>query len=468
MNNSEKLNLANIKSIHFIGIGGRSMSGLAKIAHSLNYVISGSDSVESPYTKELRKLKINITIGQSADNIKDPDLVVYTAAIQKDDPELLAAQRQTLTIERSKFLGALMKKYQCVIGVSGTHGKTTTTSMIAMILLAAKKNPSILLGGDLAEINGNTRVGSFDYLVAEACEYVDSFLQFHPQIATISNIDLEHLDYFKDIEDIKSSFRLYLENVSSDGYAVVNIDNNNVRDIITNPLKCQVVTYAIKDHTADYNARNIIYDELDKPTFDLYQKDQYLDTISLAVAGEHNVLNALSAIAASICADCSLDQIKAGFRVYQGTKRRYDTIGIVDGVRVMEDVAHVPVQMSTVLSSLRKSTKGKIYAVFQPHTYSRTKNFLNEYVDSFDLADEVIVCRIYPAREKDTGLIHGKDLVAAINQKYHNKAIYLPEFMDVADYVKTKTVSGDLIIAMGSGDIWQFCDLCLERMKKGK
>lgn len=464
MDKKDILNNELVKEIHFIGIGGRSMSGLASLALSQGFKVTGSDSVESPYTKHLRELGVKITINQSADNIENPDLVVYTAAIAKDNPELVKAKELTTTVERSVFLGAMMKKYKCPIAVCGTHGKTTTTSMTSVILLEAGKNPTIHLGGDLPAINSNTHVGDFDYMVVEACEYVDSFLEFYPKIAAVTNIDLEHLDYFKDIEAIKESFNKFFKNVPSDGYVIANFDNKNVVDVVAD-LSCQVISYSILDEFAYFNARNITYDKLDYPTFDLYKEGEYLDTLTLKVPGRHNVLNALAAIGSAYFADCSIEDIKKGFVAYEGTKRRYDTIGVVDGIRIMEDVAHVPIQMSTLLASVRKITDKTVYAVFQPHTYTRTRDFLIEYVDSFENADKVIVCKIYPAREKDLGFIHGKDLVNAINKKYPNKAIYLEEFMDMAKHLKKVAKDGDVIIAMGSGDIWQFCDICIDYLR---
>jgi len=446
----------NYKKIHMIGIGGVSMSGIASILLSWGYEISGSDGVKSEMTEKLEKQGAKIYIGHDANNIVSPDLVVYTAAISKDNPELLKAKELGIKImERAEFLGELTKLYSKTIAISGTHGKTTTTGMISLCFIEAMLDPSIQIGSVLSQIDGNYKVGTSDYFIIEACEYVDSFLSFYPQTEILLNIEEEHLDYFSGIDQIKQSFIKFTNILPTKGNLIINIDNVECVDILKNMRKdINIYTYSLKDENADIYGYNIRYDDNGFGIFDVKYKNNIIKDIKLNVPGIHNISNACSAIGTCIAHNIDFETIKTGLAKFTGTKRRFEFKGrTITEATVIDDYAHHPTEVKALLNSVKKKENGKVYAIFQPHTYSRLKNLLNDFSTCFDNADIVIVTDIYAAREIDDGTVKSQILVDLINEKTPNKSIYISSFEDIAKYLNTNTNKADIILTIGAGTI---------------
>lgn len=444
----------NSQHIHFVGIGGISMSGLAEILNFEGFKVSGSDIKDSKITDSLKKQGITVTIGQKADNITDDtDIVVYTAAVKADNPEILAAHEKNIPIiERATLLGAIMDRYKKSIAVSGTHGKTTTTSMISEIIMAAKLDPTITVGGILKSIGGNIRVGSSDYFVAEACEYFDSFLHFRPYVGVVLTIDADHLDYFKNLENIRKSFHKFAENIAEGGSLVINTAIENYREI-TAGLKPNIISYGSADEKADVYAKSITISNMGTYSFDVYYKGSFECRIDLKVPGRHNVDNALAAFAAAKVFEIDNKFIKEGLENYGGTDRRFQYKGNFNGITVIDDYAHHPTEVKATLSAAKNIEKNKLWCIFQPHTYSRTYNLLDEFSEAFDDADKIVVADIYAAREKDTGLINSSVLVERIKQR-GGDAVYVGGFDEIKKYIRQNCSEGDLLITMGAGDVY--------------
>ena len=427
--------------IHFIGIGGISMSGLAEILLEEGFTVSGSDSKESPLTKKLESEGARIAYGQKAENITpDIDCVVYTAAISRSNPELIEAVAQKIPmLTRAELLGQLMKNYDTPIAVSGTHGKTTTTSMISHILLEGNMDPTISVGGILKAIGGNIRVGNSETFITEACEYTNSFLHFFPKISVILNIEEDHLDFFKDLEDIRHSFHQFAELLPEDGTLVINGDIKDYEEIFSG-LNCNVVTYGSLAGF-DYSADNITYDEKGHVSFDLIKHGEHTDHIVLSVTGDHNVSNALSAIAV---ADLLLS--------FSGTDRRFEYKGEFNGVTVVDDYAHHPTEIAATLKAAKHYPHDKVWCVFQPHTYTRTKAFFHEFAEALSHTDHLVLADIYAARETDTLGVSSADLAEEV-KKLGTDTHYFPSFGEIEAFLKENCKPGDLLITMGAGDI---------------
>lgn len=438
--------------VHFIGIGGISMSGLAEILLEEDFHISGSDSKASELTKLLEKKGATLFYGQRASNIRDDvDLVVYTAAIKKDNPELAeVVQRGLPMLTRAELLGQIMKNYGVPIAVSGTHGKTTTTSMVSSILLAADLDPTISVGGILKEIGGNIRIGKSDFFVTEACEYTNSFLSFFPKIGIILNIEEDHLDFFKDLADIRGSFRRFAQLLPADGLLVINADIEHYEEI-TQGLACRVITFGMKD-SADYRAEQISYDENACASFTAVKSSGMVGRMTLHVPGIYNVTNALAAIALADDLSVSPALMQKGFDIFHGTDRRFEYKGTIGGVTVIDDYAHHPTEIRATLNAAKNYPHKKIWCVFQPHTYTRTKAFFQDFAKALSLADKVILADIYAARETDTLGISSKDLAAAIAES-GTEAHYFPSFDEIENFLLQNCIHGDLLITMGAGDI---------------
>ena len=438
--------------IHFMGIGGISMSGLAEILNAKGFTIVGSDAHESAITSHLESLGIRIAYGQRAENITpDIDLVVYTAAIHPDNPEFAAARDAGLPMmDRAELLGQIMKNYANAIAVSGTHGKTTTTSMLSHILLAADTDPTISVGGILKAIHGNIRVGHSDNFITEACEYTNSFLKFNPSLELILNIEEDHLDFFKDISDIRHSFRQFAEKLDADGTLVINGEIERLEEI-TSGLPCNVITYGLNGDY-DYTAANITFDEFAKGSFDLVIDGNITDHIQLNVAGIHNVSNALAAIAAAGELHIPMETIKSGLMAFEGTDRRFEYKGQFNGITVIDDYAHHPTEIAATLTAAQKYPHNQIWCVFQPHTYTRTKAFLHEFAQALALADKIVLADIYAAREKDPGDIHSRDIQKLLLDA-GKEAYYFPSFAEIEKFLSEKCINGDLLITMGAGDV---------------
>ena len=449
--------------VHFIGIGGISMSGLAEILLDHHFPVSGSDSHRSELTEHLECLGAKVYYGQKAENITDDiRVVVYTAAIHPDNPEFAAARMRNIPmLTRAEFLGQVMKHYRNSIAVSGTHGKTTTTSMITEIFLAAQNDPTVSLGGMLDSIGGNIRVGGPDYFVMEACEYTNSFLSFFPTLAVILNVEPDHLDFFKDLADIRHSFSLFAKNVAEDGTIVI---CGEIRDYekIVEGLSAKVITYG-HDRKFDYAAENIEYDEFGRPSYDLLVKGEKAGRITLGTTGEHNVLNSLAAIAVAQRYGLPMDITAEALKKFSGTHRRFEKKGVLNGVTIIDDYAHHPQEIEATLRAALHYPHKKVWCIFQPHTYSRTQAFLDDFAKALSLADSVILADIYAARETNTFGVSSGDIAARL-KIMGKEAWFIPTFVEIEEFVKEHCVPGDLLITMGAGDIVKVGEELLRNM----
>lgn len=440
--------------VYFIGIGGISMSGLAEILLSEGFSVSGSDWNRSPLTQMLEEqgAKVNYGKPQRAENITDDiDLVVYTAAVHKDNPEYAEAVRKNIPVlTRAQFLGQLMRNYKTPIAVSGTHGKTTTTSMISEILLQADTDPTLSVGGILRSIHGNIRVGKSDLFVVEACEYTNSFLSFFPKIGIILNIEEDHLDFFKDIEEIRDSFRRFARLIPDDGCLILNSGIDRWQEI-TEGLSCRIITFGL-DESADYSPSDITYNEFADATFLAHRKGAAPLPVTLGVPGEHNILNALAALALSDLLCLSPADAQKALRSFHGTDRRFEYKGTVNGITIIDDYAHHPTEITATLKAARNYPHKTLWCVFQPHTYSRTKAFLDDFASALCLADRVILADIYAARETDTLGISSADIRDRI-VKAGKKCDYFHTFEEIEKFILANCINGDLLITMGAGDV---------------
>lgn len=458
------LSSKNIKRIHFTGIGGISMSGLAEILASQGYIITGSDMKPSSITQKLEKMGMKITIGHLAENVTGADLVVYTAAVNSNNTELAAAAQIGIPcIDRATMLGEIMKEYPGSIAVSGTHGKTTTTSMISMIMLEEGLDPTIHIGGELDAIGGTTRIGGSDYFIAEACEYTGSFLKFHPYLAVILNIEYDHADYFKDIEHIKDTFLSFAKLIPENGYLLACGDDPSAIAIMKQ-ISCNKVTFGLLDNSCIWSAVNISFNDMGCASYTLLYNNEPVAEIKLRVPGIHNVSNSVAAIAACSIMGCSLASASKALLKYCGTHRRFELKGISDGITVVDDYAHHPSEVAATLKAARNCAHSRIWCVFQPHTYTRTKFLMEEFSTAFEDADIVIVSDIYAAREADTGEVNSGMLADRISSS-GKQTLYIKGFENIVDYLDKNANSGDLIITMGAGDIYIVGELFLDARK---
>lgn len=440
--------LEQAEKIHFIGIGGSGMCPLAEILLSENKKIHGSDvDNESDTVNRIRSLGVEVLIGHRPENIGDADLVVYTAAIQKDNPELLAAiERGIPTVERSILLGAVCRRYPRTIAVSGTHGKTTTTSMITTILVNAKLDPSIIIGGKLPLIGGNGRAGKSDLMVCEACEFVDTFLQITPDCAVILNIDADHLEYFKTLDNIIKSFNKFSNQTGS--RIIVNGDDANSLKAVEN-VNAQIVTFGIEKE-CDFTAKNIKINDEGHWEFDIAKNGKEFCSVALKVPGHHNIYNALAAAAAADYAGADPDAIAFGLDAFTGAKRRYDIHTVTNGITIADDYAHHPAELEAILSACKEQHFKRVWAVFQPFTYTRTKDHMDEFAEVLKIADKVVLTEIMAAREIDDLGVNSQQLCSRIPG-----AMLMPSFEAIADYVVENAQPGDLVLTMGCGDIYK-------------
>ena len=438
--------------LHFIGIGGISMSGLAAILLTRNFQISGSDAKQTELTRRLEKEGAVIHYPQAAENITDDiDAVIYTAAIHPSNPEYAAAVEKNIPmLTRAQLLGEMMRNYQTPICVSGTHGKTTTTSMAAHVMMQAGLDPTISVGGILPLIHGNYRIGSTDTFLMEACEYTNSFLSFFPKISIILDIDADHLDFFKDLEDIRHSFRKFAELLPEDGTLIINADDPAYK-MITRDLKCHVVTFSMSNR-GQYTADMITFDTLGHASFRALHNGKPVGTFHLQVPGEHNVSNALAVIALAGVLGINVSDIEAGFESFHGTNRRFEKKGTCNGAVVIDDYAHHPTEIRATLNTAQRVPHKTIWCVFQPHTYTRTKALLPQFAEALSLADHVVLADIYAARELDIYGVSSADLQHEI-QKLGTECEYFPSFAEIEDYLRAHVKDGDLVITMGAGNI---------------
>ena len=457
------LNEKKYKHVHFIGIGGISMSGLAEILNKYGYKVTGSDSKQSDTTDKLKSHGIDVIIGQKKENIKGADLIIYTDAISLDNEELAQAIKTKVDlIDRASFLGALMENYKISIAISGTHGKTTTTSMVAEIIKNLPTEPTIIVGGKLDDINGNVLVGKEEMILTEACEYKANVLKYFPTTALVLNIDEDHLDYFDNIDHIINTFKGYGDNLGKDDKLILNIDDENTRNLLERD-NTQIITIAV-DRYADYRAKNIEFNDLGYPQYDLYYKDKYIDKVFLSIMGVHNVYNSLVAIAAAHENNISFKEAIDGIHNYHGVHRRLEYKGNYKGALVMDDYAHHPTEIKASLNALRKGCKKNLYCIFQPHTYTRTKLLLDSFSKSFSQTDYTIITDIYAAREKDYGDIHSKTLVDAINNN-GNSAFYMETFDEIVKFLQDNLRPNDMVVTMGAGDVYKIGQMLLNSQK---
>ncbi len=443
--------------VHFIGIGGISMSGLAEILLDRGFTVSGSDAHESELTDHLQKIGAVIHYPQQAENINDTiDVVVYTAAIHPDNPEFMRASETGIPmLTRAQLLGEIMRNYKEAINISGTHGKTTTTSMITEILLEANQDPTVTVGGMLKDIGGNIRVGQSDLFVAEACEYTNSFLSFFPTIEIILNVEADHLDFFKDIDDIRHSFRCFAEKLPENGLLVINKDISHY-EYFTDGLKCRCITFG-RDKSADYTANFISYDKFARPSYTLFEKGREICKITLGVSGEHNIYNSLSAIAVCRALGIDMKAIVNALAKFSGTDRRFQKKGTVQDFTIIDDYAHHPQEIAATIEAAKKYPHRKLWVVFQPHTYSRTQALMDDFAGALATADEIVLADIYAAREKNTIGISSDDLRRHMLQQNTN-VYYIPDFKKIEEFLLANVKPGDLVITMGAGDIYKVGD----------
>ena len=455
-----KNNIIDYKNIHLLGIGGASMYAIAAQLHHDGKHITGSDMQESNHTNYLKSLGIDITIGHNLNLLNNVDLVIYSSAIANDDPELSFAREHNIEcVERAVFLGEYTKDYDNLICISGTHGKSTTTSMIASVFLEANFNPTIQIGASLKKINGNFYIGGKKYFILEACEYVDSFLHFHPNSEVILNIDDDHLDYFGSLDNVKKSFKKYAELLPDTGYLVVNIDDKNTEELLN--LKKNTITYGIENKNAMVQARNITLSDFGYPSFDCYVNNEFLDTFNLKVFGKHNVLNALATIAMCLNYNISSDIIKNTLKDFTGVGRRFEYLGTYNEAHIFDDFAHHPTEIWSTYNSAKRIKHNETWAVFQSHTYSRTVEHLEDFADVLSKFDHVIISDIYPAREENIWNVKESDLVNLISKKNKN-VLHIPNFQDIALYLKNNIKENDLVITIGAGPVNKVANILLE------
>ena len=440
------------KKIHFIGIGGISMSGIAEILLEDGHTITGSDIALSKPVQLLRKKGVTISLEENPDLVDDADIVIYTNSIKNDNKELVRAKELKKVIyERAQFLGLLSKDYQNVICISGTHGKSTTTGMVASCFLEDQKNPTIQIGAFLPKINANYLVGSKNYFIMEACEYQDSFLHFYPTSEIILNIDLDHLDYFKNLKDLQKSFLSYAKRLPNGGFLVLNGDDENTM-AISYPDNIKVLTYGIKNKT-DVMAQNISYDDLGYPEFDVYVDNNFYIHLHLQVLGNHNIYNALATTALCMMYNLNKNSIIEGLQSYHGVERIFEFIGMMpNNILIYDDYAHHPTEIKSTVETTKNIKCHKNWAVFQSHTYSRTKQHLEEFADVLKEFDNIIIAPIYAAREINTFNVSESDLVNLIKIDNSN-VIYLESYDKIVEYLKANIKPDDLVITIGAGPI---------------
>lgn len=442
------------RHVHLIGIGGVGVSWIAEILLAKGYIVTGSDLKGSIITERLTKKGAKIHIGHHPDHVVGADLVVHTAAIGDDHVELLKAKELEIpTLNRAEMQGELMDQYKKSIAISGAHGKSTTTSMLSVILAHSEEDATLLVGAHLDILGGNAKIGkSDDVIVMEACEYKDSFLNFRPTHGVILNIDEDHLDYFENLDHILRSFVKFAQSIPKKGALIINADDYNAKKVIGH-VTCPVITVGITQD-AVYQAKNITFNDKGLPQFDVAFNGQVIMTCRLSIPGQHNIYNGLSAVAVAHHIGIPCEIITKSLETFTNAGRRFEDLGYFKGARVIDDYAHHPTEIKATLAAADKVPHNRIFSVFQPHTYTRTHELLHEFSTAFSGADEVIVTDIYAAREKDENLVHAKDLVAKIREE-GKKVTYIASFDDIKTYLAEHAQEGDLIFTMGAGDIYK-------------
>jgi len=455
-----------ISRIHFVGIGGAGMSAIAKILLQKGYLVTGSDIKESEVVSRLERLGAKVFIGHSSENIEGTEAIVVSTAISADNPEVQAAKERGLTIyHRSDIVAMLLNEVQG-IAVAGAHGKTTTTSIVALMLEKSGLDPTIIIGGDLDYLNGNAKWGQGKYLVAEADESDGSFVKLSPYIAIVTNIENDHMDHYGTMECILQAFNEFLSKLHpQEGLGVLCFDNHYVRDMATQ-INRKYVSYAL-DHEADYMAKDIVVRGT-TTTFAVYCRDKRLGEIELHVPGRHNVANSLAAVAVGMAVGLSFPQIAEGIAMFRGVKRRFQTKGCVNGVWVVDDYAHHPTEIATTLQAARGVAPKRLVCVFQPHRYTRTKFLAKEFGGAFENADLLILTDVYSAGEAQIPGVSGELIKEEVERQTGKKVIYIPDRANVSRYLTEIAESGDLVMTMGAGNIYLSGEELVEKLVEKK
>lgn len=454
--------ISKFKRIHCLGIGGVGLSAVAEILQDNGHVVSGTDINRSDITGHLNKVGIKVFYEHKAENVDDVDAIVYSNAVSDTNPEIVRAKERRIPIfSRAEVLGMLMNNYKHSIAVCGTHGKTTVTSMTSLILRDAKYEPTILVGGNVDEIKGNVEIGDTNYFVTEACEYMDSFLHLTPTIGVLLNIDSDHLDYFKDMDHIVKSFKAFVSNIPRKGIIIAFGENPFVKEALRGLNN--VITYGYTDSN-DFYAENVSFDDSGFPEYDICHEGKVLCHLHLGVPGEHNVLNSMAAYVTARYLGVGDDVIAGTLKHFKGTHRRFDFTGVTkNGAKIVDDYAHHPTEIKATLSAASKVKHNKLKVVFQPHTYTRTKALFEEFVDSFDHVDSLIITDIYAAREKDVYGVSSYQLVNAIKAEYPDREVYyVQDFEDIVKYLAANAEKDDIVMTMGAGDVYKIGQMMLK------
>lgn len=455
------IDLSKMRHIHFVGVGGIMMSGIAEILLKREYIVSGSDRNHSHMTDHLKRIGINISIGHLEDNVIGADLVVYSSAVPEDNVELVKAKALDLPIvSRAQMIGILMPDYNTSIAVSGAHGKTTTTSMISTILDGSEYDATVLVGGISANLGSNVKIGDSSVMLLEACEYKENFLEFNHNVGVILNIDEDHLDYFEDLEHIIQAFIKFAKKIPESGALIINNDDYNAKKVISH-VSCDVLTFGINTE-CDFQAKNITFNDNGHSKFDVYHKDALYGTFTLRFPGQHNIYNALAAIVSAYVMEIPSDLVIEAVKAYQGTQRRFDILGKYHDAIVIDDYAHHPNEIKATLAAAKKMPNRRVRCIFQPHTYTRTNDLMLQFATAFNDADDVIITDIYAAREENTIGIHAKDLVAEIAHEKDNVK-YIETFDEIVDFIRTTSQADDIILVLGAGNIRQVGERIVEQ-----
>jgi UDP-N-acetylmuramate--alanine ligase len=453
-----------IRRIHFVGIGGIGMSGIAEVLHNLGYLVSGSDSRESETTRRLASLGVRVVIGHQAENLGEADVVVRSSAVGQENAEVLAArQRLVPVIQRAEMLAELMRmKYG--VAVAGTHGKTTTTSMVATVLARGGLDPTMVIGGRLNALGSNAKLGRGDFLVAEADESDGSFLKLSPTIAVVTTVDAEHLDYYRDLAHIQDTFVEFINKVPFYGMAVLCLDQENIQALLPRVEK-RYVTYGLRSQ-ADFLARDVSFAGMTSECR-VFWKGQPLGRLALKVPGLHNVYNALAAVAVGMDLDLSFEVIRDALADFTGVDRRFQVRGEAGGITVVDDYAHHPVELKATLNAAKDGFGRRVIAVFQPHRYSRTQALLGEFSTAFYQADRLFVTEIYPAGEAPIPGVSGRQIADGVAGHGHRHVTYVADKSELAKAVLDQVAPGDMVLTLGAGDVWRVGEEILDRLRAG-
>lgn len=453
------------KKVHIIGIGGSMMSGIAGILLNNGIEVTGSDNKESKITKKLKNDGAKIYIGHKEENIVDQDLLVYSAAIKDDNSEIVKAKELNIPMmTRSVFLGHLMNNFNNSIGISGTHGKTSTTSMITSIAMKANLDPTVLLGAHVPLIDSNYRIGHSDLIVVESCEFKRSFLDFPPKFGIILNIEEDHLDYYKDLEDIKSAFIKYIEEIPQDGYVIACADDKNVLDVLNHDKVHKHVTFGIEN--GQYRAKNISKDKKDRPIFDVYENDKKLFTIHMPIPGKFNIYNVLAAIISMRLLNVKDEDIIEGVELYKGVDKRLQELGTINNVRYINDYGHHPTEVRVTIETVLEYNYNRLFVVMQPLTYSRLHIFFDDFSKLYDKADFLYTLPVFPSREVDTGLVSSTELADAVKKRDTVKVFDFLDFESCANALIENTKENDIVLLIGGGEPELIFDIIKEKTNK--